>query len=311
MSLSVIPRLPSIYDEPFADPSQIPTFVLSELTRRQVTVSLSGDGGDELFGGYYRYPRGRRVWEKIRRIPRPARVILGRVLSLAPTSLLSVMAWLRGYGRGEVFADRLRKLGRILPVDSQQAFYHQMISTWDDPSIVVGVSREPLTSLTDPNQGLAADADILEQMMYLDLVTYLPDDLLVKVDRASMAVSLEGRMPFLDHNVVELAWQLPMSLKIRGGRSKWLLRQVLSRYVPTELIERPKRGFSVPLAVWLREPLRDWAEDLLDEKRLRQEGYLSPQPIRDYWTQHLSGKRTRQNQLWSVLMFQAWLQSQK
>jgi asparagine synthase (glutamine-hydrolysing) len=183
--------------------------------------------------------------------------------------------------------------------------YYNLVSHWKFPAHVVIGACEPQTKLTDETQA-AKVSDFAERMMYLDLVTYLPDDILAKVDRASMAVSLEARVPLLDYRVVEFAWQLPLFWKIKDGQSKWLLRQVLYHYVPAELIERPKTGFSIPIDVWLKGPLRDWAEDLLDERRLKREGYFSPEPIRQKWNEHLSGRRNWQNLLWDVLMFQAW-----
>lgn len=314
-AMAVIPRLPALYDEPFADSSQIPTFLVSELARRHVTVSLSGDAGDELFGGYNRYFWGRSIWQRIGWMPRGMRGAAARALTVLPPE-----AWetvfrmtgpvLPGKIKQRSPGDKLHKLAEILAVNDPETMYLGLVSHWKDPaSLAVGAS-EPPTVLTDRSQW-ADLPDFTQRMMYLDTVTYLPDDILVKVDRASMGVSLEGRIPFLDHRVVEFAWRLPLSMKVRDGQGKWLLRQVLYGYVPRGLIERPKMGFGVPIDAWLRGPLRDWAESLLAERRLRAEGFLHPRPIREKWAEHLSGRRNWQYHLWDVLMFQAWLESYK
>jgi asparagine synthase (glutamine-hydrolysing) len=312
-AMAVIPTLPHIYDEPFADSSQIPTILVSQLARRDVTVTLSGDGGDELFCGYVRYFWGRRIWNKIGRVPSGLRSLAGRALTtLSPQSWNTLMG---GVNRlvpsrlGEVTGDRVHKLAEVLSVPSADVLYHGLISHWPQPDSIVRGAREPATAITDPSQWAALD-DFTSRMMYLDAVTYLPDDILVKVDRASMSVSLEARVPLLDHRVVEYAWRVPLSMKIRDDQGKWLLRQVLYRYVPRELVERPKMGFGVPIDSWLRGPLRGWAEDLLSERRLREGGHFDPAPIREKWAEHLSGVRNWQYWLWDVLMFQAWLTTQ-
>ncbi len=309
-AMAVIPLLPTLYDEPFADSSQIPTFLVSRLARRYVTVSLSGDGGDELFAGYNRYFWGQNIWKKMGWMPKNLR----RAASTALTSL-SPQAWEAIFQkmkkampekiRQQNPGDKLHKLSEILVVENPEAMYLGLVSHWKDPSSLVLGSCEPPTNLTDRSKW-ANLPDFTQRMMYLDIVTYLPDDILVKVDRASMGVSLEARVPLLDHRVVEFVWSIPMSMKIRNSQSKWLLRQVLYKYVPKELIERPKMGFGVPIDSWLRGPLREWAEVLLDEQRLREEGFFNPQPIREKWAEHLSGKRNWQYYLWDVLMFQAW-----
>jgi asparagine synthase (glutamine-hydrolysing) len=314
-ALSVIPRLPHIYDEPFSDSSQIPTILVSQLARQQVKVSLSGDGGDELFCGYVRYFWGRRIWNKIKHVPYGMRNLAGSALRSVP-----IQAWnsvIGGAGRllastslKEITGDRLHKLADVLAVPSAEALYHGLVSHWESPSTVVHGSREAATILTDPSQW-AKLSDFTQRMMYLDTMSYLPDDILVKVDRASMSVSLESRVPLLDHRLVEFAWRVPLSMKIRGDQGKWLLRQVLYRYVPRNLIERPKMGFGVPIDTWLRGSLRDWAESLLSERRLRQDGYFAPGPIRQKWAEHLSGARNWQYWLWDILMFQAWLDHQR
>lgn len=314
-AMAVIPKLPTLYDEPFSDSSQIPTFLVSQMARRHVTVSLSGDGGDELFGGYNRYFSGRKIWNKIRIVPRPLRGLVAKMItSASPQRLNRVAEAFSSIMPGELRAgragDKLHKLAGIIDKESPEALYKELVSHWKFPSSVVLNSHEPPTVITDNSQWADLN-DFTLRMMYLDTMTYLPDDILVKVDRAAMGVSLETRVPFLDHNVVEFAWKLPLSLKVRNGQGKWILRQVLYKYVPAELIERPKMGFGVPIDTWLRGPLCEWAEDLLNEDRLRQEGFFEPSPIREKWVEHLSGKRNWQYHLWDVLMFQAWLDEQR
>lgn len=314
-ALALIPRLPVHYDEPFADVSQIPTMLVSELTRRHVTVSLSGDGGDELFGGYTRYTWAPRLWKRLRGMPlglrRSAASLLG---NLPPAQIESVMRNLHPLlpadSRQTLYADKVKKLAEALPASNPLDIYWNLISTWKDPGEVTNFVSEPLTLVRDTARWPELE-DFTRQMMYLDLVTYLPDDILTKVDRASMAASLEARVPYLDdHRVVEFAWRLPQSLKLRGTTSKWILRQVLGQFVPLDLFERPKAGFAVPIDSWLRGPLRAWAEDLLSEQRLQQEGFFRTQPIREKWNEHLAGSRNRQYELWAVLMFEAWLAQQ-
>jgi asparagine synthase (glutamine-hydrolysing) len=307
-AMAVIPRLPTLYDEPFADSSQIPTFLVSELARRYVTVSLSGDGGDELFGGYNRYSWAPRVWQTVGWLPKGLRRLLAS--GLASASPLIGEAIFRSAGAFlpslQNSADKLQKLAQVLTVEDQDSIYLALLSHWKEPSTVVSGAVEPKTLLTDRSQW-AKLSDFTKRMMYFDTVTYLPDDLLVKLDRASMGVSLEARLPLLDHRVVEFAWRVPVSMKIRGGQGKWLLRQVLQQYVPRNLIDRPKMGFAIPIDSWLRGPLRGWAEDLLDEQRLKKEGFFNPDPIRQKWVEHLSGKRNWSYLLWDVLIFQGWL----
>jgi len=314
-ALAVIPRLPSIYCEPFGDSSQIPTFLISQLTRRQVTVALSGDGGDELFGGYNRYLGARTTWERMQRLPSFARQAgAGALRAMSPA------AWNRWFERVKPLlpkrwhlatpGDKAQKLADVLTLSSGHAFFLNLASQWKDPGSIVIGAHEPMTLLTDPAAWPHTDS-LAQWMMAMDAQTYLPDDILVKVDRAAMANSLETRVPMLDHRVVELAWRIPLHQKIRDGEGKWLLRQVLYRHVPRELIERPKMGFGIPLDSWLRGPLRDWAEALLDENRLRREGYFHPAPIRQKWKEHLSGRHNWQHRLWTVLMFQAWLEESR
>jgi asparagine synthase (glutamine-hydrolysing) len=309
-AMSVIPRLHEVYDEPFADPSQIPTLLVSRLARRSVTVSLSGDGGDELFGGYNRYFVGRAIWGRIGRAPRFARALAARSITAVPPA-----GWDALYGLAHAllprsldqpgFGDKLHKLASVIGANSAEDFYLRLVSHWQDPASAVRGAVERTAGRLDLRSGLD---DPTERMMWQDSLTYLPDDILVKLDRAAMSASLESRVPFLDHGVVEWAWRLPLTLKIRGGRGKWILRQVLAKYVPEHLTERPKMGFGVPLDAWLRGPLRDWAEELLDESRLGREGFFEPAPVARRWKEHLSGARNWQYSLWNVLMFQAWLQ---
>lgn len=306
---AVIFKLPELYDEPFGDSSEIPTFLVSELARGHVTVALSGDGGDELFAGYNRYFLGRRLWSQIGRVPECFRHGIAQTIrAFSPESLSALFHALRFFVPSmQSPGDKLHKLAEILATHDADTMYVGLVSLWKDPPTVVIGGREPLTTLMDRRQWARLD-DFTLRMMYLDLVTYLPDDILTKVDRASMAVSLEARVPLLDHRLVEFAWRLPLSMKIRReGEGKWLLRRVLDRYVPPPLIERPKMGFGVPIDQWLRGPLREWAEELLAEPRLRQEGYFFPEPIRKKWEEHLSGRRNWQYLLWNVLMFQSWL----
>lgn len=313
-AMEFIPRLPSLYDEPFSDSSQIPTFLVSQLTRRHVTVSLSGDAGDELFGGYNRYFWASGIWRRLGRLPVGLRRLLSRglVTPSAETwdSLYRVVAAaLPSRWQLSQPGDKAHKLAEILALPSEEALYRDLVSHWKSPANIVLGAVEPATVLTDSSTWPLLH-NFEQRMMYLDAVSYLPDDILAKVDRAAMAVSLETRAPFLDHRVVEFAWQLPLSMKIRDGQGKWILRQVLNKYVPQELIERPKMGFGVPIDSWLRGPLRDWAEALLNESRLRKEGFFNPEPVRQKWAEHLSGHRNWQYHLWDVLMFQAWLEKQ-
>jgi len=315
----VIPSLPYIYDEPFADPSQIPTAVLCRLASEQVKVSLSGDGGDELFGGYNRYQTAERLWKVIARIPKGVRS------GLASTMRAGVNAFTRlefgrlgsnrdlGMGsragrRCHSILNRVSGWSEVLSVSTDRSLYHQLMSINRDPGIWLKDPREPVTQFTlIPWENLP---ERLQRMITVDLVTYLPDDILVKVDRAAMSVSLETRVPLLDHRLIEFACTLPTSLKQREKQGKWLLRQVLYRYVPRGLVDRPKRGFGAPIAEWLRGPLHDWAEQLLSETRLRQEGFFEAREVRRKWREHFSRRRDWSLALWPVLMFQAWLEKQ-
>ena len=313
-AMEAIPRLPAVYDEPFADASQIPMVLLSGLARRYVTVCLSGDGGDELFAGYNRYFWARRVSRAAAWIPRRLRTAAAGCLMRLPPERWDrigarAAAVLPPRWRYGGFGDKVHKLAELAQAGSPKEIYRTFVSHWKDPSRVVVGGCEPPTLLEDGDAWSLA-CGFEQTMMYLDALTYLPDDILVKVDRAAMAASLETRAPFLDHRIVEFAWRLPLALKIRAGENKWLLRRVLDRYVPRRLVERAKSGFAVPLDAWLRGPLRDWGEALLNERRLREEGFFRPEAIRAKWREHLSGRRNWQYCLWSVLMFQAWLEHQ-
>jgi asparagine synthase (glutamine-hydrolysing) len=311
---AVILRLPTLYDEPFSDSSQIPTFLVSQLARQHVTVSLSGDAGDELFCGYNRYQVSANLWRKLAAVPLPLRKLAARGLtSISPQSWNKLAGFLEGFmPRSTRFAnvgDKLHKGAGVLASQSADALYLGLVSHWHDPASVVIGGHEPLTLLTG-NLPILNGFDDVQRMMALDMLTYLPGDILTKVDRAAMGVSLETRVPFLDHRVVEFAWSLPQSMKLCDGQTKWVLRQVLHRHVPQALIERPKMGFGVPIDSWLRGPLREWAEDLLSETRLEREGFFHPMPIRQKWAEHLSGQRNWQYHLWDILVFQVWLEQQ-
>ena len=307
-ALAVIPKLPTIWDEPFSDSSQIPTYLVSQLARQHVTVSLSGDGGDELFYGYHRYFLAERIWRKLEVLPVGLRKALSAALTHAPGGTLEVLSRLlpERY-RIAALGDRLPKLAPIVAGASAPLFYRELVSHWKQPEALVLGATEPATAFTT-REALPDLPGLAELMMYLDATNYLPDDILTKVDRASMAVSLEARVPLLDHRLVEFAWQIPTDLKRGPDGGKQLLRDVLHRYVPQSLMGRPKMGFGVPLEQWLRGPLRDWGESLLDAHKLRCEGFLDPAPVRRMWEEHTSGRRRWHYYLWDVLMFQAWLE---
>lgn len=309
-AMAVIPGLPAIYDEPFSDSSQIPTILVSQLARQHVTVSLSGDGGDELFCGYNRYVLGYRLWQKLRILPSAVRHVLAWMLDHAPSDALDkIQKLLPERLQVSSLGDRLPKLAEVLSNSDSKNFYRALVSHWKSPEqIVIGSSEsDPVLRLYDCPHKFA---DFREQMMFMDMQSYLPDDILTKVDRASMSVGLEARVPLLDHRLVEFAWRVPMHFKHQHARGKWLLRQVLYQYVPQKLLDRPKMGFGIPIEQWLRGPLREWAEHLLDETRLRDQGYFNPAPILQKWNEHVEGKRRWHYYLWDILMFQSWLESQ-
>ena len=310
-AMDVIGLLPNLYCEPFSDSSQIPTLLISKLARQHVTVSLSGDGGDELFCGYNRYQLTSSLWRKLSLVPAPIRALAAKgIVSISPAKWSYMAQIIPGAARYSAVGDKLHKGAGVLASRTVDDLYLGMVSHLRDPAEWVIGGKEPSTQLSRPHSDLN-ELNEVERMMALDALSYLPDDILVKVDRAAMSVSLESRVPLLDHRIVEFAWSLPLEYKLREGQSKWPLRQVLYRYVPRELIDRPKMGFGIPIDNWLRGPLHDWADALLDESRLRSEGYFFPEPIRQKWAEHLSGKRNWAYLLWNILMFQAWLESNK
>jgi asparagine synthase (glutamine-hydrolysing) len=294
-TLEVIPKLSDLYDEPFGDSSAIPTYLVSKLARSHVTVALSGDGGDELFGGYRRYQRTSDIWGTVRRIPVSVRkVISAAIRAISPRANGTSLEWK---------AERLALY--FAATKGSDCYYAQILQRYDVGRVVIGVDlAAPALGL--PPESLA-EGNLYSEMMYSDSMTYLPDDILTKVDRATMAVSLEARVPMLDHRVVEFAWRLPFSMKVRNGESKWLLRQILQKYVPRSMVDRPKMGFGIPIAQWLRGPLRGWAEDLLSEDRLRRDGVLDPKIVRNEWFRHVGGRSEGGDSIWQVLAFQAWL----
>lgn len=312
-AMAVIPQLPMMFDEPFADSSQIPTHLVAALARKHVAVCLSGDAGDELFGGYNRYFWGRRIWRRIGGVPRGIRRLAGLgIRSLSPATWDRAGHALPRSLRQPTLGDRLHKLASVIDVADSDSLYRNLVSQHRERhSIVMDAVEPPIWADAEAACFAASPrgADFTERMMFHDLVGYMTDDILCKVDRSAMAVSLETRVPLLDDRLVEFAWTLPLSQKLRDGQGKWLLRQVLYRHVPRQYFDRPKQGFGIPLDSWLRGPLRDWAEGLMDEARLRREGWLHPAPIRRKWEEHLSGRRNWQYWLWNVLMFQAWQES--
>lgn len=312
-ALALIPSLPEIYDEPFADSSQIPTHFVCRAAREKVTVALSGDGADELFGGYNRYFSAPRVWNKVAWLPYSARQSLGAAMAMMPLPAWDAVG--ASLGR-EQFGDRAHKFaGKLAALKEAEQLYRNYISEWPDPASILlcepfqYADQPPLISDSLPLALAGERVDPGLKMMWWDSQNYLPDDILCKVDRAAMACSLETRVPFLDHRVAELAWRLPMGLKMRGRTGKWVLRQVLHRYVPRELIDRRKMGFGVPIGAWLRGPLKDWADEMLSEQRLRAEGYFDVRAVRKLWLEHLAETRDCSARLWTLLMFQAWLET--
>ena len=320
-ALSLIPQLPHLYDEPFADSSQIPTYFVSQAARKEVTVSLSGDAGDELFGGYNRYLWAPQLWKKINWMPFPARKVLGKTLRKIPIEFWDKIGdyynFVRSDSKGVTrLGDKVTKTAlRLNNVDSLDALYKSLVCEWPNTDALVKVDSEGsenVSALIDliedplPKYGLKESES---RMMYWDTISYLPDDILCKVDRAAMGNSLETRVPFLDHRVVELAQRIPLNIKIKNSIGKSVLRNILFKHVPRELIERPKAGFGIPLGSWLRGPLRPWVEELININRLEREGYLQPDLVNKIWKEHLSGKRDWSFRIWSVVIFQQWLES--
>ena len=295
-ALNIVPELPVIYDEPFADSSQIPTLLLSRLARKHVTVALTGDGGDEIFGGYNRYTYGAALWQKMKHIPYPLRHAAGRGLAAIPQGFWHKLPFLARYGAS---ADKIKKLANGLSASDSTALYQKFLTHWPNNIVLNGNQNGSLK--------LQPELNFTENMISHDLTHYLPDDILTKVDRAAMNASLETRVPFLDADLLRFVWQLPLSYRVQGNSGKIILKSLLSKYVPQALWDRPKTGFAVPIDHWLRHELRPWAEDLLDESRMRHEGYLNTVPIQRKWREHLSGQRNWQHHLWDVLMFQSWL----
>ena len=313
-AIDLVNRLPEVYDEPFADSSQIPTLLVSQLARRHVTVSLSGDGGDEVFGGYNRYTWGGRLWKRLDGTPRPLRRLAAAGMTafgpeLWDATFKRVRPLLPKNWRQRMPGYKVHKLASLLPSESPMEMYAGMASHWSEPERVVGgaAALRPLHMIEDQWLKLP---EFERQAIYLDTITYLPNDILVKLDRATMAFGLEGRIPLLDPRVVEFAWRLPLQMKVRPNQGKWLLRQVLYRYVPRNLVERPKMGFGIPLDSWLRGPMREWAEALLEPRRLREEGFFDPAAVREKWNDHLCGRGAWQFHLWDILMFQLWWERQ-
>ena len=307
-ALDVVPLLPSMYDEPFADSSQIPTHLVSKLARGHVTVALSGDGGDELFCGYPRYDFVHSLWNAVRRIPGPIARSAAKVMHLVPSALINNATGRLPLPRRlrQAPGEKLHRLADHLLAQDPAEIYLRAITMWPDPPAVVLNSHE-YQAVPEAIRKFAEMPDIREMAMLTDLTNYLPDDILTKVDRASMAVGLEARVPLLDHRVVEFAWRLPLHFKVRHGKTKWALRQLLYQHVPAELVDRPKMGFGVPVDLWLRGPLREWAEDILAPEKLGCHGLFSVDPIRKKWREHVSGARDWHYLLWPVLMFQAWM----
>lgn len=305
-ALEVIPGLAGIFDEPFADPSQVPTYLVSKMARGQVTVALTGDGGDEVFAGYNRHVAANGLLGRLNPLPRPVRHALSAAMTALPPDTWQALAQLiPSRARPRSLGEKLHKLAPLLRRDERDQ-YRLLVSHWDDPDAIASGAGERPTVIDDP-QVEALFADPVARMRYLDLASYLPGDILTKVDRASMAVGLETRAPLLDHRLVEWSFRVPTAVHLRDGRGKWLLRQILERRVPRELVDRPKTGFGIPVGDWLRGPLRPWAEELLDEGKMRASGLIDPAPVLALWKRHLARQVNAQYRIWPVLMLMAWL----
>lgn len=309
-----IPLLAQMFDEPFADSSQLPTYLISRAARQHVTVALSGDGGDELFAGYNRHRMMDHVWPALQKIPAPLRTTAALMIRMFSTKQLDVVGKfakpiLPNALRTSQFGDHLHKLASLAKCKEWTDAYVALVSAWNDPAKLVIDSR-PETTRVDPIQQ-ANMPDALRAMQWIDQTTYLVDDILTKVDRASMAASLETRVPLLDHRLVEFAWTLPVDMKVRNGQGKWILRQALNTFVPAPLMDRPKMGFGIPLESWLRGPLQDWASDLLDERRVRDQGFLNADVVTNEWTQLCAGGGGHQHKAWALLMWMAWVEHWK
>ena len=307
-AISIIPKLPMLYDEPFADSSQIPTHLVSKLARQNVTVALSGDAGDELFGGYNRYLWGSRIWDKVKWMSPNLRSTVGGIIKKIPTSVWDKSGHMfPGKYKVSLMGDKAYRMAhRLKTVDSLDDMYRSLVAEgYREESLVIN-NEVILKTKLDNHDSISNIDESEHRMMLWDSLTYLPDDILTKVDRAAMGVGLETRIPFLDHRVVELAWMLPLKMKIKNGEGKWPVREILYKYVPRDLIERPKAGFAVPVGQWMRGPLKDWASELLHEERIRREGYFNPELVQQLWQQHLSGKYDWTPRLWAILMFQSW-----
>jgi len=315
-ALSVIPKLPQIYDEPFSDSSQIPTYLVSALARQHVTVSLSGDGGDELLGGYSRYAETIRLWKLIDLLPPFLRSRIAKGLATIPSERWEeVVGWLGSLLGGQSWhgrtGDRIHKLAKLIEHSGPIELYLKFLTRDPEMAPRVWGDAEESSPLDRAARSRKKSKDLLGTMSYLDLLAYLPDDILVKVDRAAMAVSLETRVPMLDHEVIEFALSLPSRIKVKDGKGKWPLREILYRYVPQDLVDRPKMGFGVPIEFWLRGPLKEWADTLLNERRIEREGFLDAHRVKRLWNETQSGSRRWHHYLWDVLMFQAWLEESK
>jgi asparagine synthase (glutamine-hydrolysing) len=306
--MDIIPKIPSIYDEPFSDSSQIPTFLVSQLARQNVKVALSGDGGDELFCGYNRYQLINKRSKILSSFPLFFRKLLSnRIKSISQNKWNQIFKMIPGVNKYANFAYKMHKGANAIEAKNLESLYYVLCSDWQNPTDVVIDSKETKKQFNFLDYNLKQLRGY-QKMMAIDAITYLPNDILVKIDRAAMSSSLETRTPFLNHKLIEYVWKIPHSLKLRNGDGKWILKQILNQYVPKNLVDRPKMGFGIPLASWLRGPLRDWVENLINEKKLLKAGFLNPKLVRQKWELHLSNKKNTHYELWNVLMFLAWME---